>query len=83
VFIFHGNAENFGDGVEFAKIFYLKMRSNVVMVSYRGCVHFVITQSHTIHHFSNIDTEDVLENLLRRVSASIHKWVCTISCDES
>jgi len=36
VFIFHGNAENFGDGVEFAKIFFLKMRSNVVMVSYRG-----------------------------------------------
>ena len=79
MFIFHGNAENFGDGVEFAKIFYLKMRSNVVMVSYRGCVRFASHNITQIHHFSNVGMEGALVSLLRGVLASIHKYVCAIS----
>lgn len=43
VMMFHGNGGNMGHRVPLAKIFYLRMRCNVMMVSYRGCVVFLAT----------------------------------------
>ncbi|PVG03402.1 alpha/beta-hydrolase [Serendipita vermifera] len=34
--VFHGNAENYSDGVIFARVLFLKLRCNVVLASYRG-----------------------------------------------
>ncbi|KAF7301188.1 Protein bem46 [Mycena indigotica] len=36
VMMFHGNGGNHGHRIPLAKVFYLKMRCNVLMVSYRG-----------------------------------------------
>lgn len=37
--MFHGNGGNHGHRIPLAKVFYLKMRCNVVMLSYRGYGH--------------------------------------------
>jgi len=37
VLIFHGNGGNHGHRIPLAKVFYIKMRCNVLMLSYRGC----------------------------------------------
>jgi len=34
--VFHGNAENYSDGVIFARLLFLKLRCNVALASYRG-----------------------------------------------
>ena len=34
--MFHGNGGNLGHRVPLAKVFYMKMRCNVLMMSYRG-----------------------------------------------
>lgn len=36
--MFHGNGGNMGHRIPLAKVFYAKMRCNVLMVSYRGHV---------------------------------------------
>jgi hypothetical protein len=36
VMMFHGNGGNHGHRIPLAKVFYLRMRCNVLMVSYRG-----------------------------------------------
>ena len=36
VIMFHGNGGNMGHRIPLAKVFYVKMRCNVMMVSYRG-----------------------------------------------
>jgi pimeloyl-ACP methyl ester carboxylesterase len=36
VVMFHGNGGNHGHRIPLAKVFYLRMRCNVLMVSYRG-----------------------------------------------
>lgn len=36
VVMFHGNGGNMGHRIPLAKVFYVKMRCNVMMVSYRG-----------------------------------------------
>jgi hypothetical protein len=37
VLMFHGNGGNHGHRIPLAKVFYVKMRCNVLMLSYRGC----------------------------------------------
>ena len=39
--MFHGNGGNLGHRVPLAGIFVMKMRCNVLMMCYRGCVHVV------------------------------------------
>lgn len=39
IMMFHGNGGNLGHRVPLAKVFYIKMRCNVMMVSYRGYGH--------------------------------------------
>jgi hypothetical protein len=41
VIMFHGNGGNHGHRLPLAKIFFLKMRCNVLMLSYRGCVSII------------------------------------------
>ena len=38
VLMFHGNGGNHGHRIPLGKIFFGKMRCNVLMLSYRGCV---------------------------------------------
>lgn len=38
VIMFHGNGGNLGHRVPLANIFVMKMRCNVLMMCYRGCV---------------------------------------------
>jgi len=40
VLMFHGNGGNHGHRIPLAKIFYGRMRCNVLMLSYRGYVFF-------------------------------------------
>ncbi|KAH0826357.1 Alpha/Beta hydrolase protein [Lanmaoa asiatica] len=39
VIMFHGNGGNHGHRIPLARIFFVKMRCNVLMLSYRGCVY--------------------------------------------
>lgn len=38
IMMFHGNGGNHGHRIPLARVFFVKMRCNVLMVSYRGCV---------------------------------------------
>lgn len=43
--MFHGNGGNLGHRIPLASIFVMKMRCNVLMMCYRGCVHVVSFRS--------------------------------------
>jgi len=49
VIMFHGNGGNHGHRIPLAKVFFMKMRCNVLMLSYRGFV-----RRQFLHHAPNI-----------------------------
>lgn len=40
--MFHGNGGNHGHRIPLARVFFVKMRCNVLMLSYRGCAFFLL-----------------------------------------
>jgi len=59
--MFHGNGGNMGHRVPLAKVFYVKLRCNVLMVSYRGYGHSQGTPSET---GLQLDAQTALDYLL-------------------
>jgi hypothetical protein len=44
--MYHGNGGNMGHRIPLARVFYVKLRCNVLMVSYRGCAWFTLYHSY-------------------------------------
>ncbi|KAF9787968.1 Alpha/Beta hydrolase protein [Thelephora terrestris] len=61
IIMFHGNGGNMGHRIPLAKIFYLKMRCNVMMVSYRG---YGLSEGSPSEEGFQIDAQTALEYLL-------------------
>lgn len=57
--MFHGNGGNHGHRIPLARIFFVKMRCNVLMLSYRGCVSTAVQggfYSHSVFFFFLLDS---------------------------
>ena len=50
VLMFHGNGGNHGHRIPLARVFFVKMRCNVLMLSYRGCAPSFLQYSNIISH---------------------------------
>jgi len=61
VIMFHGNGGNIGHRIPLAKVFYVKMRCNVMMVSYRG---YGLSEGSPSEEGFQIDAQTVLDYLL-------------------
>lgn len=61
VIMFHGNGGNMGHRIPLAKVFYVKMRCNVMMVSYRG---YGLSEGSPSEEGFQIDAQTVLDHLL-------------------
>jgi hypothetical protein len=63
--MFHGNGGNLGHRLPLAQIFVMKMRCNVLLMSYRGCV-FIVVNFTSIPTLNFLKAMVVQEVLLRR-----------------
>ncbi|KAJ7438316.1 Alpha/Beta hydrolase protein [Mycena galericulata] len=61
VMMFHGNGGNHGHRIPLAKVFYLRMRCNVLMVSYRG---YGLSEGSPSEKGLQIDSQTALDYLL-------------------
>jgi len=61
VIMFHGNGGNMGHRIPLAKVFYVKMRCNVMMVSYRG---YGLSEGSPSEEGFQIDGQTVLDYIL-------------------
>ena len=57
--MFHGNGGNVGHRIPLAKVFFAKMRCNVLMVSYRGYVHRVSVPQSIVCIYSSSQNRQV------------------------
>ncbi|KAL1939240.1 hypothetical protein VTO73DRAFT_10043 [Trametes versicolor] len=67
VLMFHGNGGNLGHRIPLAKVFYVKMRCNVLMLSYRG---YGLSEGSPSEKGIRIDAQTALDHVLAHPSLS-------------